>query len=93
MNLEKLLLIRTLQIRHRFKNFTKFFFKPRTKTATESKSFLNHVKIPKLSEDKAKICEKALTVKDLYGSLKSVQNEKSPGNDRLTKEFCETFWN
>ena len=22
-----------------------------------------------------------------------MQNNKSPGNDRLTKEFYETFWN
>ena len=22
-----------------------------------------------------------------------MQIDKSPGNDRLTKEFCETFWN
>ena len=25
--------------------------------------------------------------------LKSMQNNKSPGNDGLTKEFYETFWN
>ena len=26
-------------------------------------------------------------------ALKSMQNNKSPGNDGLTKEFYETFWN
>ena len=26
-------------------------------------------------------------------SLKSIQNNKTPGNDGLTKEFYETFWN
>ena len=31
--------------------------------------------------------------KDLYNSLKSMQNDKSWGNDGLTKEFYETFWN
>ena len=25
-------------------------------------------------------------------SLKSIKNDKSPGNDGLTKEFYETFW-
>ena len=25
-------------------------------------------------------------------SLKSMPNDKSPGNDGLTKEFFETFW-
>ena len=49
--------------------------------------------IPKLSEDKAKLCEEDLTEKDLCDSLKSIQNDKSTGNDRLIKEFYETLWN
>ena len=28
-----------------------------------------------------------LTEKDLYDSMKSMENEKSPGNDGLTNEF------
>ena len=35
---------------------------------------------------------KILTKKDLYKSLKSMRNYKSPGNDGLTKEFYKTFW-
>ena len=30
--------------------------------------------------------------KDLYDSMKSMENGKSPGNDGLTKEFYVTFW-
>ena len=59
----------------------------------EIKNFLSHINIPKLSEDKRKLCEEDLTEKDLCDSLKSMQNDKSPGNDGLTKEFYETFWN
>ena len=29
---------------------------------------------------------------NLRNSLKSMQNDKSPGNDGLTKEFYVTFW-
>ena len=61
------------------------FKKLEQKTATEIKSFLSHINIPKLSEEKAKLYEKDLTKKDLYNSLKSIQNDKSPGNDSLTK--------
>ena len=46
-----------------------------------------------LSENKAKLCEENLTEKVLYGSLKSMQNDKSPSRDGLTKEVYETFWN
>ena len=59
---------------------------------TEIKSFLSHINIPKLSQDKRKLCEEDLTEKDLCNSLKSMQNDKSSGNDGLTKEFHETFW-
>ena len=30
--------------------------------------------------------------KNLFDSMKSMKNNKTPGNDRLTKEFQETFW-
>ena len=59
----------------------------------EIKSFLRHLNIPKLSEDKSKPFEEDLTEKDLCESLKSMQNDKSPGNNGSTKEFYETFWN
>ena len=49
------------------------------------KKFFNDVDIPKLSENQEKLCEENLTEKDLYNSLKSMQSDKSPGNDRLTK--------
>ena len=76
------------------KEFYETLFKKREqKTVTEIKSFLSHINIPKLSEDKRKLCEEDLTEKDLCDSLKSMQNDKSPGNDGLTKEFYETFWN
>ena len=39
------------------------------------------------------ICEGDLNELELLKTLKSMQNNKSPGNDRLTKEFHETFWN
>ena len=50
------------------------------------------VDIPIFSENQVKLCEENLTEKDLYKSLKSMQSDKSPGNDGLTKEFYKTFW-
>ena len=62
------------------------------KNANKKKDFLNFIGVRKLSEDQIKLCEEDLTKKDLYKSLKSMQNDKSPGNDGLTKEFYKTFW-
>ena len=69
------------------------FKKHKQRIKTEVKSFLSHSNVPKLSEDRSKLCEEDLIEKDSYDSLKSMQNDISPGNDGLTKEFCKTFWN
>ena len=70
-----------------------FFKKHKQKTVSEIKFFLRHLNIPKLPEDKSKLCEEDLTEKDLCDSMKSMQKGKSPSNEGLTKEFYETFWN
>ena len=68
------------------KDFYEELFKKRyQKTAAEIKDFLNVIDVPKLSEDQVKLCEEDLTKKDLYKSLRSMQNDKSSGKDGLTK--------
>ena len=42
------------------------------------KYFLNIIDVPKLSEDHVKLCQEDLTKNDLYKSLRSMQNDKSP---------------
>ena len=39
------------------------------------------------------ICEAELTEREICGSLMRMENNKSPDNDGLTKEFYCTFWN
>ena len=46
----------------------------------------------KLSLDQKQLCEGNLTEKELFTALKSMENNKSPGNDGLTKEFYIAFW-
>ena len=55
------------------------------------KFFCSDVGIPKLSENQVTLCEENLTEEDLYNSLKSMQSDKSPGNDGLTKKFMKHF--
>ena len=62
-------------------------------TSEDCESFLNDAFVPKLNYEDARICEGDLNELELLKALKSMQNNKSPGNDRLTKEFYETFWN
>ena len=56
------------------------------------KEFLENINLPKLSPDQINSCEGYITEKELFEALKSIENNKSPGNDGLTKEFYELFW-
>ena len=79
-------------ILNHIKDFYDALFKKRKqKTMTEIKDLLNVIDVPKLSEDQVKSCEEDLTEKYLYNSLRSMQNDISPGNDGLTKGFYKTF--
>ena len=83
---------RTCILNHIKDFYEALFKKPEHKTTAEIRDFLNVIDVPKSSEDQVKLCEEDLTKKDLYKSLRSMQNNKSPGNDGLTKEFYKTFW-
>ena len=79
-------------ILNNIKDFMKHYFKNENKkTMAKIKDFLNSLDVPNLSEDQVKLCEKDLTKKDLYKPLRSMQNDKSPGNAGLTKEFMKRF--
>ena len=54
-------------------------------------NLFSDVGISKYYENQAKLCEENLIDKNLYNSLKSMQSDKSPGKDGLTKECYGTF--
>ena len=56
-------------------------------------SFLENPLIPRLSVDDSQVCEWKLTIEECVKSLNSFEPNKSPGNDGLTVEFYNFFWN
>ena len=56
-------------------------------------TFFSGVDIPKLSKNQSKLCAENVTKKDLYNSLKSMQSDKSPGNNGSAKEVYDTLQN
>ena len=76
-------------------NFTIFDFYPnlfQAKLRTNSKSlnkFSNKISIPFLSETEKQLCEEELKEKDIYESMVSFDNIKSPGNDGLTRVLSD----
>ena len=47
---------------------------------------------PKLHENDKQLCERDITWNECWDAFKSMGNNKSLGNDDLTKEFCLAFF-
>ena len=73
--------------------YKQLFQKNICNTNSKIVSFLDHISLPVINNDFFNLCENDLTEDELSISLKSMQNNKTPGNDGLTKEFYETFLN
>ena len=56
-------------------------------------TLLQSIALPSVINDQKVVGDNDLTDKKLFDALKGIPNNKSPGNDGLTKEFYETFWN
>ena len=74
--------------------FYKKLFEERLKDDSKKLlKFLKDIQIPLLTKEQKKTCEGELTKKEIYQSLINMENNKSPGNSGLKKEFYCTFWN
>ena len=62
------------------------------KTEEECLEYLNSINIPCLTDSDTQSCKGRLTVKECWDALRSMKNNKSRGNDGITKEFLEYFW-
>ena len=49
--------------------------------------FLDKVSLPKINENQTLKCDGAITESELLNALTFMDNDKSPGNDCITKEF------
>ena len=56
-------------------------------------TYLNTISFPKLTKEKSKTLDGGIIEKELLMALQSMENDKSPVNDELTKEFYITFRN
>ena len=54
--------------------------------------FLENINLPTLTNEQALESESIISETELLKALKSMKKDKSPGNDRITKEFYEFFW-
>ena len=56
-------------------------------------AYLELIPLPKLTKKQAVSCEGIMSEGEVFKSLKFMENNKSPGDDGVSKEFYECFWN
>ena len=54
-------------------------------------AYLENIPLPKLTNEQTLSCEGIISEDEVFKSLKSMENNKSPGNDALSKAFYECF--
>jgi hypothetical protein len=72
--------------------YSKLYTSKKCHTGNWIKNLRGNGLIPQLSEVESESLEKPLTKKELQLVLEKCANNKSPGNDGLTKEFYLHFW-
>ena len=83
-----------LKIQHELRMFYEQLFKKAICNASSKiVYFLDNISLPVINNDFFNLCENDLAKNELLITLKSMQNNKTPDNDGLTKEFYETFLN
>ena len=73
--------------------FEEVFICLKGKSFTNHSNILNSIDLPCLTNEKKDFWEAQLGEKELWNALKSELNNKTPGNDGLSKKFFEAFWN
>ena len=55
-------------------------------------AYLDKAPLPKLTNEQTLGCEGIISEDEVFKSLKSMDNNKPPGNDWLSKVFYKSFW-
>ena len=80
------------QINHQLHHFSKTLFTEKLLIQNKNiTAYLNQISIPVLTEQ-SQTCEDLKLENKLLKGLRNIPNSKSPGNNDLTKEVYETFW-
>ena len=61
------------------------------KSLPQVNNFFENIILPVLTQEQKQDYKKEISEKEVIDALKSFSNNKSPGNDGLTKEFYEIF--
>ena len=81
-----------LKLIRNLERFFKNLFKTKLrKTKYAYNEYLRDISLPSLSQEDSKVCDEEIIKQEVIPTMKSFCNNKSPGNDGLTKQFYEIF--
>ena len=67
--------------------YEKLFKQNSSKTNVENQRFLNSLSTKILTNEQYNLCENKISETDLFDSMESMKNNKTPDNDGLTKKL------
>ena len=74
-------------------SFYQSLFSSKVQIQTDKiEAYLENISLPKLTSEQILSCEGIKSEDEVFKSLKSMEINRSPGNDRLSEEFYECFW-
>ena len=73
--------------------YSSLYKKQSNETENECLEYLENLNLPRLNDAEKAVCEGTLTKQECWEALLTMGNNKSPGNDGLTKEFYICFFN
>ena len=83
----------TQGISNALNGFYQSIFKEKLSLSKESiQSFLDKVSLPKLNDNQALECECFMKENELLKAIISMDNDKKPGKNGITKQFYVKFW-
>ena len=74
------------------KNFYTSLFTKKQLDGSDNIVFLESLNLPKISDSDKIFCDADITIDELKASMLSMSDDKSPGNDGISKEFYNFFW-
>ena len=80
------------EVLEEIKKFYKKLFTKQDLNKSDTQVFLEGLNLPKISESEKLLCETEITLDDLKESMLSMSDDKSPGNDGITRELYNFFW-
>ena len=72
--------------------YSSLYSRKSVKTEKECFDYLADINTPALSEDDQTLCDGQITLNEIFVALNNMASNKTPGNDRLSKEFYLAFF-